>query len=72
LSTRLHLEIDPHLTEPYLVYALDQLNARVNSGHFRTPEALLSCLTNQLGIDSETAQHAVNDLSRRGKAQIVR
>ncbi len=72
MNKQIHLEIDPLLSEPYVVYVFGQLNAREHARHFPTPEALLSCLTIQFGVDTHTAEHAVTDLRRRGKAQILR
>jgi hypothetical protein len=69
---QLRLEIDPLLSEPYLVYVFGHLNARNQARRFSTPEALLSCLTGQLGVETKKAEHAVSDLCRRGQAQIGR
>jgi len=72
MNKPIHLEIDPLLSEPYVVYVFGQLDSRENSHRFPTPEALLSCLTAHFGVDAHTAEHAVTDLRKRGKAQIVR
>jgi hypothetical protein len=69
---QIQLEIDPLLSEPYVVYLFGQLNARQEARHFPTPEALLSCLKAQFGVDAHTAEHAVTDLRKRGRAQIHR
>jgi hypothetical protein len=69
---QIHLEIDPLLPEPYVVFLFGQLNPREDARRFPTPEALLSCLTLQFGVDARTAEHAVTDLRKRGRAQIVR
>ena len=70
--SQIHLEIDPLLTDPYVVYVFGELNAREHARHFPTPEALLSCLTVHFGVDTRTAEHAVTDLRRHGQAQIRR
>ncbi|HYB52527.1 MAG TPA: hypothetical protein VEG84_01560 [Thermoanaerobaculia bacterium] len=60
------------MDEPFVVYVLGQLNPREGARNFLTPEALLDYLTKQFGVDARTAEHAVTDLRRRGKAQISR
>jgi hypothetical protein len=72
VTKQLQLEIDPLLSEPYVVYVFGELNARGQGCRFATPEGLLSCLTDRFGIETETAAHAVIDLRKRGTARIGR